>query len=583
MLESELNSINLLAREGENGLYGFTHQTWQEYFTAKYFAERINSGELSVKDCWLNYWSYPEDKELWELEALADEECRGLLPRWQSILLDLAEMLEVDKCNELLDNLAESYFRCEEILGSREPHYNPFSDNLLFAAKVVGKHPESDFLDIKKIKDELFHDHWPILREPGIMAVGDIGGDESVDFLSKYIREKGTVYNQYAFHALSHIGNAQAVEFLIDYVTEKLYTGMKEQAFAALGRIGGQKVVEFLVNYLQDKEKIYHKEAIWALENIDGKNVVDVLINYVRNKTSYERAAAAFALGSIAGEEAVPILVECFCEKMDFDYDNVYLRDKYKSLQRASLAALLAIGGEEADKFLSEYGSTERNLKNLEIAAVDAKVIRGEGVKRRPSAILSKLLDEEDLQEYEALAETRVVGRHILGELTESLMSSNDYEKEKALHALGETKDGAAVPILADYLQNERNQKKYVAVWALGKIGSETAVEVLIDYVNTGKSWDSECGGGMRVSGSPSTIEVIGQIGGKMAVDFLVQYMEEEGKSNRIFAAHALVSCGDRRALKAILKHFPLDESIYKIHQRLKPTGYQPEPLRDAA
>ncbi len=59
MLESELNSINLLAREGENGLYEFTHQTWQEYFCARYLAEAVNSGKLTIEEINRTVWSAP--------------------------------------------------------------------------------------------------------------------------------------------------------------------------------------------------------------------------------------------------------------------------------------------------------------------------------------------------------------------------------------------------------------------------------------------------------------------------------------------------------------------------------------------
>lgn len=127
MLEQDLASLSLLLKEDQSGSYEFIHKTWQEYFTAKWFAENINARQISIRDAYINHWSYLEDPELWGLPQ--DEEWRSVLPAWQPILEMVRSLLTSEFVQSLDDTLLDSFQRAEKIFDSE---YNPFGkDNFI--------------------------------------------------------------------------------------------------------------------------------------------------------------------------------------------------------------------------------------------------------------------------------------------------------------------------------------------------------------------------------------------------------------------------------------------------------------------
>jgi len=84
------NYSSLLYSKGKDK--EFIHDSYFEFFLARYFADNINSGILSIKDAYVNFWSYEEDAKLWGLPK--DKEWRAILPSYVSIILNLAYHLE---------------------------------------------------------------------------------------------------------------------------------------------------------------------------------------------------------------------------------------------------------------------------------------------------------------------------------------------------------------------------------------------------------------------------------------------------------------------------------------------------------
>src|SRR3989338_942218 len=118
---------------GSNGAFQFTRPSFQEILTAKQFADEINSGALSVRDAYVNFWSYEEDADLWGLPK--DREWRALLPAWEKVLLHMAPLLNITSAQKLVDVVSRSYFNSGDIFGGKD--YNPFFDELCFVSKLV--------------------------------------------------------------------------------------------------------------------------------------------------------------------------------------------------------------------------------------------------------------------------------------------------------------------------------------------------------------------------------------------------------------------------------------------------------------
>jgi len=240
-LEQTLSEVEPILREVD-GRFSFSHPSFQEVLTARQFADEINSGKLSVRDAYVNFWSYDEingpsgvkeryadwrdwdlvwmglikDKRLWDSEKLADNSCKILLPAWRNVLLYMAGILESDKAQELMDIINENYLKCKQkfyenlrIKGPLvsyppvtflkhmkrpERQYHLSYDDLFFVASFIGASKNRGNLKTEIITKELIEISWFWdTRETGdksLVALADIGDNEAIDFLVRYIQNK---------------------------------------------------------------------------------------------------------------------------------------------------------------------------------------------------------------------------------------------------------------------------------------------------------------------------------------------------------------------------------------------------------
>jgi hypothetical protein len=126
---------NPLLRRQDKG-FTFANDPGREIAAARYFAEEINSGRLSVKDAYINYWSYEEDVELWGLPK--DRKWRALLPAWEKILSSVSRQLDNEHTSNFVETLSQCYRECANSLRKlgRTWDYNPFRDDLMLLCNL---------------------------------------------------------------------------------------------------------------------------------------------------------------------------------------------------------------------------------------------------------------------------------------------------------------------------------------------------------------------------------------------------------------------------------------------------------------
>jgi len=254
-----------------------------EELVAEDFAAEINSGRLSVETAWRDYWSYVEDKELWGLEGLADDDYRAILPPWRKTLFSLAALLKKEKAGELVEVLSKNYFTAKKAL--QDNHYNPFFWDLYASLRILG------LSDIKYIKlkegiyqeffdmdfgvfqfTELFdsREFCPFLTE--LLSSNSSGKDGTVEILGRhkykgavddlisYARSdeaaslKTTVSRYYPTHALGEIGEPRAIGPLVEIASGQK-TDLGGWAISALGKIGRNKGLRTLRQLYKTKRK----------------------------------------------------------------------------------------------------------------------------------------------------------------------------------------------------------------------------------------------------------------------------------------------------------------------------------------
>ncbi len=155
------------------GTSGFHREfvPFDEEITVELFANEINLGRLSVRDAYINFWSYVEDKELWGLERFEDEDLRAILPAWDSILVSMSHLLSEDNLNKFLEEIVKPYFAVKEVQRffgpsySNAQDYNPFVHNLAIATAILSQ-SKRDVHNVDLVKKIL------IEIESGLPAAG---------------------------------------------------------------------------------------------------------------------------------------------------------------------------------------------------------------------------------------------------------------------------------------------------------------------------------------------------------------------------------------------------------------------------
>ncbi len=133
---------------------------FDEFLIAQEFVEPINSKQISVTDAYTYYWSYVEDKKIWGLEELADDECRALLIDWHPVLMQLVPYLELPRAKEVVRVIRKPYFKVKKMIHGRD--YNPMIDNLFSAFELMdnfdNKKPTKKIVsEMIRLSESYFH------------------------------------------------------------------------------------------------------------------------------------------------------------------------------------------------------------------------------------------------------------------------------------------------------------------------------------------------------------------------------------------------------------------------------------------
>ena len=204
-LEPRISSSLLSTRA--DGTQAFIHDNLRDFFLASWFAEHINSGQLSIEDAYRDYWSYVEDKELWGLADLANDGCRAILPAWKNVLSYLLSQLNLDNQTSMMQILTFSYFNARPILEENTPlvevplseHYkfsnktqiyskpqfnvNPFLDDFFFVSEQAIPYRET-------LQESLFASYTTELRRLATYDDDDLASTTSSLILFPYIYRK---------------------------------------------------------------------------------------------------------------------------------------------------------------------------------------------------------------------------------------------------------------------------------------------------------------------------------------------------------------------------------------------------------
>jgi HEAT repeat protein len=280
------------------------------------------------------------------------------------------------------------------------------------------------------------------VRNLAVEALIKIGDPRAMKALSAALARKDWDASRYGGE-LAKIGKP-AVEMLLPFLEskdEELAIG----AASALGKIGDKSAAEGVLALFQrigwrsDMVVLFYgvdprSELAEAAARLGGRRAAEILIPSLKDPSEFVRERTAKALGETNCPEGVPPLAEA-------------LNDESESVRMNAAGSL--------------------------------------GKIRDPRAVepLATLLDKERKQKVREAA-TEALGR-MGGPAVDSLIALiNDTSRlgrEKAVQALGMTKDRRAVEPLIEYLGDDSYRVRYAAAKALGEMQAVQSADVLIE------------------------------------------------------------------------------------------------------
>jgi len=265
------------------------------------------------------------------------------------------------------------------------------------------------------------------VRKAAAASLGEIGDPAAIDALVKALSSRDMETRHAAAEALGKIQSADAEEALIKAVSDQS-EAVQVAAINSLGRIGGLKSAARLRAAAGESRKAVSRAAEMALKGMSfspsnageeaelavirgefqsavqkGLSAVPALIRALAFKDPEMRLKAAESLGALKPAEAVPPLISA-------------LNDPDKTVQKASMQALVAIGGPALSPLhesLAHYDAT--------VVQLSAEALGEIGDVRSTPVILKFLENTSVTNEYpEMIGAVRAAANSLLSMLKSS-------------------------------------------------------------------------------------------------------------------------------------------------------------------
>ena len=137
-LEQRMKSSLLYTKP--DGTQDFVHDTYRDFFSAKYFADRINDGRLNTVDVYNKHLDF-------QIGFEGDEELFNFIfPLYRDFVRTLGALLNSEKCRELVENIQHTYQHDLYQLASRKkgipgPSYRLAIYDVALSAEIIAADP----------------------------------------------------------------------------------------------------------------------------------------------------------------------------------------------------------------------------------------------------------------------------------------------------------------------------------------------------------------------------------------------------------------------------------------------------------
>ncbi|MEJ5185587.1 MAG: HEAT repeat domain-containing protein, partial [Candidatus Geothermincolales bacterium] len=484
----------------------------------------------------------------------------------------LSKSLEDPEIREAVRNILEriGWEEKEEVAVSAGEE-KPEVSRELTAAPIVREAEEivTEILDRMGIGEQAREDRAEVLIErqdwDGLLEMGEDALPSLVDALKDpdpQIRAK-------AAWCLGVMGSERAVEPLLEALGDAS-RDVRLSVAGALKKIG-HPAVEPLIRALREGDEELRKEAARVLGDLGDERAVRPLVEALTDRDEKVRGRVVASLVKL-GEPAVAMLQEA-------------ARSVSDEMRRMANLVLVKMGRKRPEEAEVATGIPEE-VEASEADLVTTLIERGEWerVATLGSVAFSPLInalkhDDPDRRKGAAWALGVMRDERAVEYLAKVLTEDEPQVRRAAAWALGVIGDPRGVPSLIAALKDEDPEVRRKAAWALGEIGDERAKEPLIlalqDPDNDVKRVASLVLERMGWEPTEMVSEIRAMIAsrkwdslagmGEVAVQALIEALDDEDPETREKAAWALGEIGDVRAVEPLIRKLGDDAAAVRI------------------
>lgn len=571
--KSQIIESSLLYNKG-HGIHDFIHDSYREFFLTKWFADKINKGDLSVRDAYIDYWSYIEDKELWSLDSFEYKDCRALLPAWKPILLNIIENLGPGKAEELVNQVSHSFFATKKLFDDRE--YNPFDNDRDFAAILVSKNDylrlnNNSFIDrslrlnagynynefklstLKKSESIIEDRGWEYKSTWLVLTKNRHYAQETLKILKNSLAKKYCVFDSDLIKVLCVIGDDTTLPDILDYVfnRQKSEDWVLHQRFSIDNFILAKKIAgPFFRDYISDDSNPDRARVIYYIERIKDIDSLDVLKKCLSDDDKYIRRAAFSALANIFGDSIVNFLTDYYItnrsdrgdligsfSKMDHPLVLDTLLKLSKNVEDPERHSIIFWLGNMTDNGISQH------LINL------YPTLKDDEERKETITVLMKFRNKDSIpfliETLISMYRNQTVGKN-----------NNSHLGERIIDALYNYDDEQLFGYFRDlgwdwewYLSHFRIEE-FVA-----KIGGKSILNVLKEHLMNGSLEENR-----------KVIDILSNIkGDESFLELLYPFLDSPNKSYVAFTARAIGKIGSKKAVPVLIRKLKEKEPVYDI------------------
>ncbi|GCE14543.1 HEAT repeat domain-containing protein [Tengunoibacter tsumagoiensis] len=564
-------------------IYGFRHQTFQEYLAAVELANGLVSREEKTRERIRQLiWSkrrYSRWTEILRLMVGALAHYHGSSGWqeafiWLQSLLDQKDTSEGDIGNVGLLLIISSLVELRDAPQKPQPALTDFEkkavlqwETQLFAASTGNNQQQRLLHIIREI--QLLSNETTLFtinqflksaqhfsgqrRKIAIEAFGLLRSSESIKVFQQALHDEDDNVRFVAAEALGQVGE---FEFLIEALHDE-DNFVRHIAAHALGQTGERMPIEALLLALHDDDGFVRQAAAAALGQAGERMPIEALLLALHDENSSVRRAAAEALGQ-AGE------------RMPIEALLLALHDDDRSVRRAAAEAL----GQAGERMPIEALLLALHDENRFVRSAAAQSLGQAGERMPIEALLLALHDEE--------SDVRRAASEALGQAGERipiealLLALHDEESDvrrAAARALGQAGDEMPIEALLLALHDKNGSVRQAAAEVLGQAWERMPVEALLfavyDKDRPVRSVAAEALGHaeerMPIEAlllalhdedgdvRRAAAEALGQVGERMPIEALVLALHDKERDVRRAAALALGQAGERMPIEALL------------------------------